>query len=265
MAEDGIAVEDRIMGEGAYLRPQFIQPYRCKRVLIEGVTIVGSPMWEVHPVLCTSVQVRGITVRSHGPNNDGCNPESCKDVLIEDCLFDTGDDCIAIKSGRNADGRRLNVPSENIVVRACKMKDGHGGVVIGSEIAGGCRNVYIEDCRMDSPELERALRIKTNSERGGVVENIYMRNVEVGQVSGAVISVNFLYEEGDTGQFTPMVRQVKVSNVTVKKAKYALYLRGYERSPIQDLELIDCDFGDVEKPSILEHISELRLDNVSQR
>jgi len=264
MAEEGVAVEERIMGEGAFLRPQFIQPYRCERVLIEGVTIIGSPMWEVHPVLCRSVQVRGITVRSHGPNNDGCNPESSRDVLIESCVFDTGDDCIAIKSGRNADGRRINIPSENIVVRGCTMKDGHGGVVIGSEIAGGCRNVYIEDCVMDSPELERALRIKTNSERGGLVENIYMRNVRVGQVSDAVIRVNFFYEEGDTGLFTPLVRQIKVENLVVKKAKYALYLRGYERSPVKDIQLINCDFGNVDKPSILEQVSGLRMDGVHQ-
>ena len=133
-------------------RPNFIQPYRCKNVLIDGVTIVNSPMWELHPVLCTNVTVRDVTINSHGPNNDGCDPESCRDVLIEDCTFDTGDDCIAIKSGRNDDGRRVNVPIENVVIRNCVMKDGHGGVVIGSEISGGARNVFAEKCRMDSPQ-----------------------------------------------------------------------------------------------------------------
>ena len=106
--------------------------------------------------------------------------ESSKNVLIKNCYFDTGDDCIAIKSGRNADGRRVNVASENIVIQNCTMKDGHGGVVIGSEISGNIRNVFAEDCTMDSPNLDRALRIKTNSLRGGVVENIYMRNVTIG-------------------------------------------------------------------------------------
>jgi len=122
-----------------YLRPNFIQPYRCRNVLIENVTIHNSPMWEIHPVLCSNVTVRGVKVITHGPNNDGCDPESCRDVLIENCLFDTGDDCVAIKSGRNNDGRRVNVPSENLIVRGCVMKDGHGGVVIGSEVSGGCR------------------------------------------------------------------------------------------------------------------------------
>ena len=147
-------------------------------------------------MLCTNVTVRGVTVVSHGPNNDGCNPESCKDVLIEDCVFDTGDDCVAIKSGRNDDGRRVATPSENIVVRNCVMKDGHGGVVMGSEISGGVRNVFVEDCNMDSPNLDRALRFKSNARRGGVIENVFMRNVEVGRVAEAVLTIDFLYETG---------------------------------------------------------------------
>jgi len=98
----------------------------------------------------TNVIVRNVEIISHGPNNDGCDPESCRDILIEGCIFDTGDDCIAIKSGRNNDGRRVGVPSENLVIRRCVMRDGHGGVTIGSEISGGCRNVFVENCRMDS-------------------------------------------------------------------------------------------------------------------
>lgn len=115
--DKGTPVAERIFGEGYKLRPNFIQPYRSRNILVEGVTINNSPMWEIHPVLCTNVTVRGVTVVSHGPNNDGCNPESCRDVLIEECVFDTGDDCIAIKSGRNDDGRRIATPSENIIVR----------------------------------------------------------------------------------------------------------------------------------------------------
>jgi polygalacturonase len=161
----GVPVEQRVFGEGEHLRPSFIQPYRCRNVLIEGVTINNSPMWEIHQVLCTNVTVRGVTIVSHGPNNDGCDPESCRDVLIENCVFDTGDDCIAIKSGRNDDGRRVAMPSENIIVRNCTMKDGHGGVVMGSEVSGGIRNVFVENCRMDSPNLERALRFKSRGRR----------------------------------------------------------------------------------------------------
>ena len=183
MAEKGVAVSERIFGEGHYLRPQFIQPYRCQNVLIDGVSIVNSPMWEIHPVLCTNVTVRNVKISSHGPNNDGCDPESCTDVLIENCIFDTGDDCIAIKSGRNADGRRLNAPTKNVIVRGCQMKDGHGGITIGSEISGGVSWVFGENCKMDSPNLDHALRVKNNAMRGGLLENFHFRNLEVGQVA----------------------------------------------------------------------------------
>jgi polygalacturonase len=262
MAENSVPVEQRIFGEGHYLRPNFIQPYKCKNILIDSVTIKRSPMWEIHPVLCENVTVRNVTVISHGPNNDGCNPESSREVLIKNCYFDTGDDCIAIKSGRNADGRRVNVPSENIIIQGCTMKDGHGGVVIGSEMSGGCRNVFAEDCVMDSPNLERALRIKTNSMRGGVVENVYMRNVTVGEVSDAVIRVYFQYGEGDVGQHTPVVRNIFVSNVTSKKSKYALYLSGYERSPVANLNLENCRFDGVEKGNMLSHYRDLKMKDV---
>ena len=263
MMADGVPPEQRIFGPGHFIRPNFIQPYQCRNVLIEGVKIKNSPMWEIHPVLCTNVTVRNVHIESHGPNNDGCNPESCKNVLIENCWFDTGDDCIAIKSGRNEDGRRINVPSENIVIRGCTMKDGHGGVVIGSEISGGCRNVFAEDCVMDSPNLDRALRIKTNSLRGGVVENIHMRNVAVGEVKEAVVLIDFNYMEGDVGQHTPVVRNVHIANVSSRKSRYALHLIGYERSPIQNVSLTACQFEGVQSGNILQHVEGLQLQRVT--
>jgi polygalacturonase len=262
MAEKRIPVEQRVFGPGHYLRPNFIQPYRCKNVLMEGITVVDSPMWEVHPVLCRNVIVRGLTINSSGPNNDGCDPESCADVLIENVFFNTGDDCIAIKSGRNEDGRRMNVPSENIIVRDCHMKDGHGGVTVGSEISGGVHDVFAENCKMDSPHLDSALKIKNNAMRGGLIERIYARNIEVGQVSTAGVSIDFNYEEGASGKFTPVVRDVEVSNLTMQKAKYALYLRGFSDAPITGVRLSDCDFEGVEKKSIVENVQDISLDHV---
>lgn len=261
MAESGIAPSARVFGEGGYLRPSFIQPYRCRNVLIEDVKIVNSPMWEIHPVLSTNVTVRGVRISTHGPNNDGCDPESCKDVLIERCFFDTGDDCIAIKSGRNADGRRINVPSENIIVRDCEMRDGHGGVTIGSEISGGVRNVFAENCRMDSPNLDRALRFKNNAARGGTLEHVYMRNVTVGQVADSVLQIDYLYEEGPNGAFTPVVRDVEMKNVTSRKSNYALYLRGIERGTISNIRVIDCTFDNVAKPNVVERVEGIVLTN----
>ncbi|AWI08940.1 glycoside hydrolase family 28 protein [Ereboglobus luteus] len=244
----------RIYGKGENLRPPFIQPYNCKNILIEGVTILRSPFWEINPVLCQNVTVRGLKIISHGHNNDGCNPESCADVLIEDVYFDTGDDCIAIKSGRNNDGRRVNVPSENIIIRNCVMKDGHGGVTIGSEISGGCRNVFVENCRMDSPHLDRALRFKTNAVRGGVIENIYFRNIQVGQVADAVVHVDFNYEEGAKGAHTPVLRNVVIENMTSQSSSYAFYLRGFAKSPISNITVRDSVFNGVQRDNILEHV-----------
>jgi polygalacturonase len=260
--EKGVPVEKRIYGAGKELRPNMVQPYKCKNILIEGVTFKNSPMWHIHPVLSENITVRNVKVIGHGPNNDGCNPESCKNVLIKGCYFDTGDDCIAIKSGRNNDGRRVNVPSENIVIQNCEMKDGHGGVVIGSEMTGGARNIFAEDCTMDSPNLDRALRIKTNSVRGGFVENVYMRNVEIGQVAEAVLKINFHYGEGDIGEFTPVVRNINMENVTSQKSRYALSIRGYERSPITDVHLKNCEFNNVQRDNLLVGIKGLSLQNV---
>jgi len=262
LAEQGVPVAERRFGDGHFLRPNFIQPYRCTNVLIEGVTIVNSPMWEIHPVLSTNVTIRGVTIVSHGPNNDGCDPESCRDVLIEGCTFDTGDDCIAIKSGRNADGRRVNVPVENVIVRDCVMKDGHGGVTIGSEITGGARNIFAERCRMDSPRLDRVLRFKNNAMRGGTIEHVYMRDVTVGEVAESVVSADFYYEEGEAGGFTPVLRDVEVRSVTSRKSKYALYLRGFARAPIVDVRIADCTFDGVAQPEIVESVRDLALSNV---
>jgi len=259
MGEDSILVSERIFGKGHYLRPNFIQFYKCKNILIDGVTILRSPMWEIHPVLSENITVQNVNIFSHGPNNDGCDPESCKDVLIKDCVFDTGDDCIAIKSGRNNDGRRVNVASENIVIQGCRMKDGHGGVVIGSEISGSCRNVYAENCTMDSPNLDRALRIKTNSVRGGVVENIYMRNVKVGEVKEAVLLVSFTYQEGDKGNFTPIVRNIFVKNVTSDKSDYGLHLECYERSPVTNIYIDSCRFNGVKNGNFIKYADSLHF------
>ena len=262
MADKGVPVSERVFGAGHYLRPQFIQPYRCQNVLIEGVQIVNSPMWEIHPVLCMNVIVRGVRISSHGPNNDGCDPESCSDVLIENCDFDTGDDCIAIKSGRNADGRRLNMPTQNIIVRGCRMREGHGGITVGSEISGGVRSLFAEKCRLDSPNLDHALRVKNNAMRGGLLENFYFRDIEVGQVAHAVITIDFNYEEGAKGNFTPVVRNYSVERLVSAKSRYVGDIQGLPNAPIYDLRLRDCTFENAAETSIVRNVKGLNLVNV---
>jgi polygalacturonase len=262
MTEKNIPPEERIFGDGHYLRPNFVQLYRCKNILIEGVIFKNSPMWFIHPVLCENVTVKNITVEGLGPNNDGCNPESSKNVLIKNCYFNTGDDCIAIKSGRNNDGRRINVPSENIIIQNCTMKEGHGGVVIGSEISGGVKNVFAENCVMSSPNLDRAIRIKTNAVRGGIIENIYTRNITVGEVKEAVIKINYYYEEGDKGNYLPEVRNLFFSNITSEKSEYAIWIKAFENSPVQNLNIDCCNFKNVEKENIIENVKSMQTDSV---
>ena len=261
MAETGVPVEKRIFGEGHFMRTQFVQPYRCKNVLIEGLTILRSPMWEINPVLCENVTVQNLKINSHGPNNDGCDPESCKDVLIKGCIFDTGDDCIAIKSGRNADGRRVNVPSENIIVMDCEMRDGHGGITIGSEISGGCRNVFGMNCKLDSPHLDHALRVKNNAMRGGLLENFYFKNLTVGQVAHAVITIDFNYEEGAKGNFTPVMRNYVVENITSGKSEYGVDIQGLENAPIYDITIKNSTFDNVAKGNIVNNVKGVKLDD----
>lgn len=263
MGEAGVPVAERVFGEGSFLRPNFVQPYRCKNILIEGVTIVRSPMWELHPVLSQNITVRGVKIHTHGPNNDGCDPESSRDILIEKCLFDTGDDCIAIKSGRNNDGRRLNVPSENIVIRDCVMADGHGGVVLGSEISGGVRNVFVENCKMDSPELDRALRFKSNARRGGVLENVFMRDVQIGHLMEAVLVIDLIYEEGAKGPYKPVVRNVSLERVTSQGSPRVFWIAGFPGAVIDDIRLTDCTFNNVTETDLVRQAGRITLKNVS--
>ncbi|MFI5337267.1 MAG: glycoside hydrolase family 28 protein, partial [Opitutales bacterium] len=263
MGEAGTDVAQRVFGSGRHLRPCFIEFRHSRNVLIEGVTIVRSPMWEIHPIYCDNVTVRGVQVVSHGPNNDGCDPDSCRDVLIDRCLFDTGDDCIAIKSGRNNDGRRVGLASENLIVRGCTMKDGHGGVVLGSEISGGCRNVFVEDCVMDSPQLACALRLKSNARRGGILENVFMRNMRIGEVAGAVLTVDLLYEEGARGDHPPVVRNVWLKNVESTHSPRVVEIAGFAGATIEGLHILDSTFHGVEEVQRLRAADPVELQNVT--
>ena len=224
--EENVPLEKRIMGDGYGMRPQLVNFYKCKNVMMEGVKLLRSPFWVIHPLMCENVIMRNLHIENDGPNGDGCDPESCKNVLIEGCYFDTGDDCIAIKSGRNGDGRRWGIPSENIIVRNCKMKNGHGGVVVGSEISGGYKMLFVENCDMDSPELDRVIRIKTSTCRGGLIEDIFVRNVKVGVCKEAVLRIEMTYENREVcdRSFTPQVRNVYLDNVSSEKSKYGVFI-----------------------------------------
>lgn len=264
MSEDNVAVSERIFGEGFYLRPSFIQPFDCENVLIKDVKIINAPFWVLHPLKCNNVIIDGVTVESHGPNNDGCDPEYSKNVIIRNCTFNTGDDCIAIKAGRDAEGRRVAIKSENIVIQNCKMIDGHGGVVIGSEASAGVRNVFVDNCVMDSPNLDRAIRIKTNSKRGGVIENIYVRNLVVGEVKEAVLRINMFYDYygNQTGDFMPVVQNIHLENVKVKYGgKFGILAKGYKESTIKNVTFKNVVIEKVDSLYSLENVENLKFEN----
>lgn len=266
MVEDGVAVEKRIFGEGHQFRPTFFEPFECKNVLIQGVKFVNAPFWVMHPIKSENVTVDGVTVESHGPNNDGCNPEYSKNVHIKNCLFDTGDDCIAIKSGRDNDGRRVGIMSENIVVEDCIMKDGHGGVVIGSEISGGVRNVFVRNCKMNSPNLDRAIRIKTNTRRGGLIENVYVKNIEVGQVKEAVLKINTHYAiyDNQEGEHMPVIRNINLEDVKVENGgEYGILIRGREASPVTNVNLRNVHIQNAETPLLIENAEDVNFINTT--
>ena len=246
--EKGERTPERVFGPKDGLRPQLVSFNKCERILLEDVTLLRSPFWVIHPLHSTDITVRRVKMINDGPNGDGCDPECCDRVLIEDCFFNTGDDCIAIKSGRNRDGRERNMPSKNIIIRNCEMKNGHGGVVVGSEISGGCQNVYAHDCVMDSPNLDRVLRIKTNSCRGGIIENINMRNIKVGQCGEAVIKINLDYEHNEIccRGYNPTVRNVNVENVNCGKSKYGVLVIALDTvCNVYDVNVKNCRFDGV--------------------
>ncbi|TDD26857.1 glycoside hydrolase family 28 protein [Kribbella turkmenica] len=245
LVEDDVPVEQRTFLPGHGFRPSFIQAYECRRVRIEDVRIVNAPMWVVHPVLSSDVVVRGITVDSRGPNNDGCNPDSCRDVVISGCSFDTGDDCIAIKSGRDADGRRVGRPSENILIENCRFGTGHGAVTIGSEASGGVRNVIARDLHVTGPAVNHAFRLKTNSHRGGIIEHIELRDTHVAATAAAAVLIDTHHADPEvTGAHHPAVRDITISGLRVEQSPTTLELRDTPRSPVQSLSLTTARIRD---------------------
>ncbi|MEY4245679.1 MAG: hypothetical protein RLZZ245_3264 [Verrucomicrobiota bacterium] len=246
MAATNLPVEKRQMAEADHnLRPQFIQFNRCHRVLIEGVRIRNSPFWTVHLFLSHSVIVRGIDIYAHGHNNDGIDPENTQNLLIENCRFDQGDDAIAIKSGSNHDGWRLNTPTENVVIRNCTVVAGHQLVAIGSELSSGIRNIYVHDCHfVPGYKPHNLLFIKTNHRRGGFVENIHMENITADAVRHSVLGIetDVLYQWKKLvpthEERITKIRDIHVSQITLKETGRAAFrILGDARDPVKNVFL----------------------------
>jgi len=240
--KDVVRPDQPTMFDRGFLRPPFIQPMYCKNVLIEGITIRNSPFWTVNPEFCENVTVTGVTINNpHSPNTDGINPESCKYVHIANCHISVGDDCITIKSGKDADGRKINLPAENYTITNCTMLAGHGGVVIGSEMSGGVRKISISNCIFDG--TDRGIRIKTARGRGGVVEEIRVDNIIMKNIREQAIVLDMHYakmQPEPVSERTPAFRNIHFSNITAE-AKQAGYLNGLEEMPIDNVTFTDIN------------------------
>lgn len=223
MTDNGTPAEERIFGEGHYLRPNFYQPIECTNVLIEGVTIANSPMWELNPVLCTNFTARGVTIDTHGYNNDGCDPRKLqlrpdRELLLQHRRR------LHRRQGRAATAMAVSWarpahPTQNLIIRNNTFADGHGGIACGSEMSGGIKNLFADNNTFDSPTLNYALRFKTNAERGGAVENIYLRNSKVKSVGNAVVHATMLYDVGRDGDYLPQFKNITIENLDQQRRR----------------------------------------------
>ncbi|RAK70626.1 glycoside hydrolase family 28 protein [Hymenobacter edaphi] len=238
-----------------YLRPDFLVLDGCKRILLEGVTFQNSPAWTIHPMMSQDVVVRGVSVLNgpYTPNTDALDLESINRGLVENCTFSAGDDAICIKSGRNEQGRQRALPTENILVRNCTVYRGHGGFVIGSEMSGGARNIWVQNLTFIGTDI--GLRFKTTRGRGGVVENIFIENVDMKDIPGEAILFDMYYMIKDptpqvagskerpvspaqpVGEGTPAFRKISMRNVTCNGARTAMLVRGLPERAIEDISL----------------------------
>ncbi len=246
LGNKNIPVNERIFDgkNGQRLRPAFFQPMNCKNILVEGVTFKYGAFWTITPTYCENIIVRKIRIETEGeyghtPNGDGVDPSSSRNVLIEDCIFDTGDDCIAIKAGRDNDGLRVNRPTENIVVRNCIGLRGHGGIVIGSETSGSIRNIYAENCQFNG--TDRIIRLKTARGRGGVLENMWFKNMSGDNIQLEAIHLNMLYTgkrlpEQPVSATTPRLRNIHFDGITCTSGKsYAIEILGLPEMLVENI------------------------------
>ena len=266
MGEDDVPVNERQFGKGHQLRPSMIEFYDSENVLVEGVTVEDSPMWHIHPVLSTNVTVKGITINGHGPNGDGINPESSSNVLIRDNDISTGDDGIAIKSGKNNDGRRVDVPSKNIRIEDNRFKEGHGAITIGSEMSGGVEDVFASGNVMDSPTLWNAFRIKTNTDRGGYAKNIRFTDNEIRSAAEDVITLTTNYvndgEKVTSGEHIPTIEGITIADVRSNGGTRAIALEGLPDCPVNDVSITDSEFTGVEEPFSVRNVTGIKVEDL---
>ncbi len=245
------------------LRSSFVQPYRCRRVLVEGVTLVGARFWQLHPTLCADVTVEGVTTTASGQNTDGCDPESCDRVVVRRCTLASGDDDLALKSGRDADGRLVGVPCRNVVVMNCQAEGRFAFLACGSEQTGGIENVYAFNNWTFGRGVGSALWIKSNSRRGGFTRNVRLDGFRGSRLRSAAVAATMTYGD-ESGSWPPVFADIEVSRMTVSSAAMVLDLEGLPGHPVGPVVVADSAFGDVDGPaSRIRHAGPVRWRNVT--
>ena len=269
-ANADLEVSDYYKGslERRMFRPPFIQFFECTNILIENVKIINSPFWTVNPAFCDNVVVHGVTIKNpdknpKGPNTDGINPTSCRNVRISDCFISVGDDCITIKSGRDADGRKYGKACENITITNCVMLSGHGGVVIGSEMSGGVKRVTISNCVFDG--TDSGIRLKASRGRGGVVEQIRVDNIVMRNIQRNAFIFDLFYDKTSkvepVSERTPIFRNIHLSNITGREIKQIGYISGIEEMPVQNLSFNNINM-EAQTGFIVDTAQDIYFDNV---
>jgi len=238
-----------------FLRPNLVLLTSCKYILLEGVTFQNSPAWCLHPLMCENLTVRNVFVKNpwYAQNGDGIDAESCKNVLIENTVFDVGDDALCMKSGRDAEGRKRGMPIENVIIRNCTVYAAHGGFVIGSEMSGGARNIYVNNCTFIGTDI--GLRFKTTRGRGGIVENIFIKDIYMKDIPAEAILFDMYYMAKDpvalagekrelpkvefkpVDETTPQFRNFHISNVYCNGAEKGIFVRGLPEMHVKDIVL----------------------------
>lgn len=261
MGTELVPLYERVFGEGHLLRPAFVEPVSCTNVLIEGITLIDSPFWVIHPLFCENVTVRGVRVDTTNDNNDGCDPESCLNVLIEDCYFHTGDDGIAIKSGRDNDAWRIGQPTQNVIIRNCTFNSKINGLCIGSEISGGVRNVFAENLYI--PSATDAIYFKSNLDRGGYIENIHIRNVRADSVRSTLVKFEPDYKSESRNNYPTRFRGFVIENVKGGVAEISgIDISGFARMPVEDVTIRNLTLDRTPTPLIVKNAENITLKKV---
>ena len=261
MVSDLVPVRERYFGERSIFPPNMIEPFGCKNVLIEGVTILDSPYWVIHPTFCDNVTVRGVTINSLNHYNDGCDPEYTTNVLIEKCNFNTGDDAIAIKAGRDQDAWRIGQKTAGIVIRDCVFSSKRNGLCIGSEMAAGVENVYMQDVHIG--HCWSAIYFKSNLDRGGFIRNVHVSGITVDRVKTAFIRFENNYHGGRGGYHPTTFEDFHISDVKGgSSGECGIYAVGVEGYPIKNVTMKNVALDDCPTPFIISNAEDFTLDNV---